>query len=79
MEGESAYIGLPHNDSPVLEDERNSSRHPKGDDMNYIKKPDWSMPEREATPESVFLNPPQVLGGRRGSDAEPDGDASLLA
>ena len=46
-----------------MEDERNSSRHPKGDDMNYIKKPEWSMPEREATPESVFLNRRSFMAG----------------
>ena len=34
--------------------------------MNYIKKPEWSMPERDATPESVFLNRRNFLAGGAG-------------
>lgn len=29
--------------------------------MNYIRKPDWHIPEREATPESVYMNRRSLL------------------
>ena len=31
--------------------------------MRYLKKPEWSIPEREATPESVFLDRRKFLAG----------------
>ena len=34
--------------------------------MHYLKKPEWSIPEREATPESVFLDRRKFLAGSLG-------------
>ena len=35
--------------------------------MNILKKRSWELPEREATPEHVFLNRRQILAGLAGS------------
>ncbi|WFE91507.1 protein-methionine-sulfoxide reductase catalytic subunit MsrP [Roseibium porphyridii] len=37
--------------------------------MNILKKRSWAIPEREATPEHVFLNRRQILAGLAGSGA----------
>ncbi len=31
--------------------------------MNFIRKPEWAMPEREATPETVFFDRRNFLKG----------------
>jgi sulfoxide reductase catalytic subunit YedY len=37
--------------------------------MHYIRRPDWHLPERAATPESVFLNRRALIGGLAGLGA----------
>lgn len=37
--------------------------------MNFIKKPEWAMPEREATSESVFMNRRKFMLGAAGAIA----------
>ena len=37
--------------------------------MNILKRRSWEIPEREATPEHVFLNRRQILGGGYDDDA----------
>ena len=37
--------------------------------MNFIKKPGWAIPEREATPESLFMNRRNFLKGTLGTIA----------
>nr|MEC9418817.1 protein-methionine-sulfoxide reductase catalytic subunit MsrP [Pseudomonadota bacterium] len=37
--------------------------------MNILKKRSWELPEREATPEAVFMNRRQVLAGLAGAGA----------
>ncbi|WP_298821720.1 protein-methionine-sulfoxide reductase catalytic subunit MsrP [uncultured Roseibium sp.] len=37
--------------------------------MNILKKRSWAMPERDATPEHVFLNRRQILAGLAGGGA----------
>ncbi len=34
--------------------------------MHHLKKPEWSIPEREATPESIFLDRRKFLAGSLG-------------
>ena len=34
--------------------------------MHYHRKPEWAMPEREATPESIFMNRRKFLAGSAG-------------
>ncbi len=37
--------------------------------MNILKKRSWELPEREATPEAVFMNRRQILAGLAGAGA----------
>ncbi len=37
--------------------------------MNFIRKPEWAMPEREATPETVFFGRRNFLKGAAGAVA----------
>src|SRR3989338_8986977 len=42
-------------------------RRQKENTMHHIRKPGWAIPEREATPESVFFNRRQFLLGAAGA------------